>query len=80
VKFIRRLDGFDTTDLNEPQARGQWCEILVDALEQVGVPYSLYGLKTLIAKAYGLKVIKGQKKHKEMRWLVCLINFTSVQG
>jgi hypothetical protein len=50
----------------------------VDTLEQIGVPYSVYGLKLLIAKAYELKVIRGQKKHPENRWQVCLINFTSI--
>ena len=36
VKAIRQLDGLESTDLNSHQAKGQWCEILVDALEQVG--------------------------------------------
>jgi len=77
VKSIRRLDGLDNVDLNSPQAYGQWREILVDALEQIGLPYSVYGLKRLIATAYGLKIIRGQKKHPENRWQVRLINITS---
>jgi hypothetical protein len=64
VTAIRQLDGLDTTDLNSPQARGRWREILVDALEQVGMPYSVHGLKKLIAKAYGLKIIRGKKQHR----------------
>jgi len=71
VNSIRRLDGLDNVDLNSPQAYGQWREILVDALEQIGLPYSVYGLKRLIARAYGLKIIRGQKKHPENRWQVC---------
>jgi hypothetical protein len=75
VKFIRRLDGLDTNDLN---SHGQWRELLVDTLEQIGLPYSLYGLKLLIAEAYGLRMIRGQKKHPENRWQVRLFNLASI--
>ena len=78
VRSIKRLDGLETTDLNSTQAHGQWRELLVDTLEQIGLPYSVYGLKLLIARAYGLKIIRGQKKHPENRWQVCLFSFTSI--
>ena len=75
---IRRLDALETMDLNSTQVHGQWRTLLVDALEQIGVPYSVYGLKSLIATAYGLRIIRGQKKHPENRWQVCLFSFTSI--
>ena len=68
IKTIRPLNGFETTDLNSPQAKGRWQDILVDALEQIGLPYSVHGLKRLIAKAYGLKIIPGEKRHPDNRW------------
>lgn len=70
VTSIRPLDGLETMDLNSTQAHGQWRVLLVDTLEQIGLPYSIYGLKLLVAKAYGLKSIRGQKKHPENRWQV----------
>ena len=68
IKTIRPLEGLETTDLNSPQAKGRWQEILVDALEQIGMPYSVHGLKRLIAKAYKLKIIPGEKRHPDNRW------------
>ena len=76
VTSIRRLDGLDTNDLN---SHGQWRELLVDTLEQIGLPYPLYGLKPLIAEAYGFKIIHGQEKHPENRWQVCLFHFVSIR-
>ena len=80
VTSVRWLDGLAGIDLNSHQAKGQWREILVDALNQVGVPYSLHGLKTLIAEAYGVKIISGwgAKRHPENRWQVRPANFTSL--
>jgi hypothetical protein len=80
VESIRPLDGLETTDLNLPQARGRWREILTDTLEQVGVPYSLHGIKGLVAEAYGLRVIPGQKRHPENRWQVRQISFTPIRA
>ena len=80
VESIRPLDGLETADLNLPLARGRWREILADALEQAGVPCSLHGLKGLIAKAYGLNHIPGQKRHAENRWQVRQISFTPIRA
>ena len=77
---ITPLDGLTNIDLNSPLAKGQWREILVDVLNQVGVPYSLHGLKVLIAGAYGVKIISGRgaKRHPENRWQVRPANFPSL--
>ena len=80
IEAIRPLDGFETADLNLPQARGRWREILTDTLEQVGVPCSLHGVKGLVAEAYGLRIIPGQKKHPENRWQVRQISFTPIRA
>ena len=80
VASITPLDGLATIDLNSHQAKGQWREILVDVLNQVGVPYSLHGLKILIAEAYAVRIVSGPgaKRHPENRWQVCPVNFTSL--